>query len=130
MKTQAIYTSAGPVAGAPYSPAVRAGNLLFVSGQLGIDPATKQPFDDFPRQVEGAIAGVRALVEVAGGTLENVVKTTVFLSDIARFAELNEIYLRHFGAGGAVKPARSTYQVAALPLGGMVEIEAIAVLGE
>ncbi len=131
MKSEAIYTSAGPVAGAPYSPAVRAaGNLLFISGQLGIDPATKQPFDDFPRQVEGAIAGVRALVEAAGGTLENVVKTTVFLSDIARFAELNEIYLRHFGVGGAVKPARSTYQVAALPLGGMVEIEAIAVLDE
>ena len=127
---EAVYTSAGPVAGTPYSPAVRAGNLLFVSGQLGIDPATKQPFDDFPRQVEGAIAGVRALVEAAGGTLQNVVKTTVFLSDIARFAELNEIYGRHFGADGSIKPARSTFQVAALPLGGMVEIEAIAVLGE
>ncbi len=129
MRKEAVFGSAGAPA-APYTPAVRAGNLLFISGQLGTDPQTKLPFDDFSQQVEGAIAGVRALVEAAGGTLLNVVKTTVFLSDIGRFNELNEIYARHFGAGNDVRPARSTFQVAALPLGAMVEIEAIAVLGE
>jgi 2-iminobutanoate/2-iminopropanoate deaminase len=121
----AIYSPAGPPA-APYTPAVRAGNLLFISGQLGTDPATKMPYDDFEKQVEGAIAGVKVLAEAAGGSLANVVKTTCFLADINQFARFNEIYARHFG--GPVRPARSTFQVAALPLGAAVEIEAIAVL--
>ncbi|GAB4454104.1 MAG: RidA family protein [Armatimonadaceae bacterium] len=123
---QAIYSASGPVSGAPYSPAVRAGNLLFISGQLGLNPETKQPWEDFEQQVEGCIAGVRTLVEAAGGSLNNVVKTTVFLADLADFARLNEIYARHFNSD--VKPARSTFQVAGLPLGAAVEIEAIAVL--
>lgn len=115
-----------PVAGAPYTPAVRAGNLLFISGQLGLDPETKQPYPDFERQAEAVIANVRALVEAAGGTMENIVKTTVFLKDLGQFAALNAIYSRHFT--GAVRPARSTFEVAALPLGALVEIEAIALL--
>jgi len=128
MTVEAIYgQGSSPVAGAPYSPAVKQGDLLFISGQLGLDPETKKPYDDFAKQVEGAIAGVRALVEAAGGTLQNVVKTTVFLADISQFAALNEIYVRHFD--GPVKPARSTFQVAALPLGAAVEIEAIASIG-
>jgi 2-iminobutanoate/2-iminopropanoate deaminase len=122
----AVFGSGGPVAGSPYTPGVRVGNLLFISGQLGLDPETKQPHTDFEKQVEGAIAGVRSLVEAAGGSLENVVKTTVFLADLGQFARLNEIYARHFN--GSVKPARSTFQVAALPLGAAVEIEAIAAL--
>ena len=109
-------------------PPFQAGNLLFLSGQLGPDPATKKPYADFDQQVEGAIASVRSLVEAAGGTLDNVVKTTVFLADLGQFARLNEIYAKHFN--GAVRPARSTFQVAALPLGAAVEIEAIAVLPE
>ena len=125
-KQEAVYAGS-PVAGSPYTPAIRAGNLLFISGQLGIDPGTKKPHDDFEKQVEGAIASVRKLVEAAGGTLYDIVKTTVFLSDIENFERLNEIYRRHFN--NDLKPARSTFQVAALPLGGMVEIEAIAVLG-
>lgn len=125
---EAIYgQGSAPVAGAPYSPAVKQGNLLFISGQLGLDPETKKPHADFARQVEGAIAGVRSLVEAAGGTLDSVVKTTVFLADLGQFAQLNDIYARHFA--GPVKPARSTFQVAALPLGAAVEIEAIAVIG-
>ncbi len=126
MEFTPIYGKSGAVAGSPYTPAVRAGNLLFISGQLGLDPETKKPFAEFDQQVEGAIAGVRSLVESAGGTLENVVKTTVFLADLSQFARLNEIYASHFQ--GAVRPARSTFQVAALPLGAAVEIEAVAVL--
>jgi 2-iminobutanoate/2-iminopropanoate deaminase len=113
-----------PLAGAPYTPAVLAGDLLFISGQLGLDPETKKPYDDFERQVEGCIAGIRALVEHAGGTLADVVKTTVLMQDLAQFGAMNAIYGKHFD--GAIRPARSTYQVAALPAGAQVEIEAIA----
>ena len=126
-KQQAIHSASGPVAGSPYTPAVRAGDLLFISGQLGLDPETKQPHADFEKQVEGAVAGVRALVEAAGGTLEDVVKTTVFLAgDMSRFAALNAVYARLFT--GEVRPARSTIAVAALPLDALVEIEAVALL--
>lgn len=123
---EAVFGANAPFSGAPYSPAVRAGNLLFISGQLGLDPETKKPFDDFDAQVEGVFVGLKSLLEAAGGSLENVVKTTVFLADLGQFAALNAIYARHFS--GDVKPARSTFQVAALPAGAAVEIEAIAVL--
>ncbi|MBC8102734.1 MAG: hypothetical protein H7Z41_09125 [Cytophagales bacterium] len=126
MATQiAVHGSSGSVAGAPYTPAVRAGDFLFVSGQLGLDKETKKPHAEFAQQVEGAIAGLKGLLEAAGGSLENVVKTTVFLADLGQFAALNEIYGKHF-ADLPVKPARSTFQVAALPLGAAVEIEAVA----
>lgn len=123
----AVHGTSGPVAGSPYTPAVRAGDFLYISGQLGLDPETKKPHADFARQVEGCIAGLTTLLAAAGGSLENVVKATVFLADIGQFAALNEIYSKHFGVL-AVKPARSTFQVAALPLGADVEIEAIAYL--
>jgi 2-iminobutanoate/2-iminopropanoate deaminase len=127
MEKEAIFTGSGPVSNAPYSPGVRSGNLVFLSGQLGLDPETKQPHARFEQQVEGAIAGLKALCEAAGGSLDNIVKTTCFLSeDMSRFAEFNEIYARHFS--GAVRPARSTFAVAALPLGALVEIEAIALI--
>lgn len=128
MQKSAVFSQSGPLAGAPYTPAVRAqGELLFISGQLGLDPATKQPYEDFAAQVEGAIAGLKGLVEAAGGSLDNIVKTTVFLSgDMSRFPVLNEIYAKHFN--GEVRPARSTFAVAALPAGALVEIEAVAVL--
>ncbi|MDX1932757.1 MAG: Rid family detoxifying hydrolase [Capsulimonadales bacterium] len=128
MNVTAVFGTSGPVSGAPYTPAVRAGNLLFISGQLGLDPETGKPYPEFERQAEGAIAGLRALAEAAGGDLGHIVKTTVFLTDLSQFAQLNAIYARHFT--GAVRPARSTFQVAALPLGAAVEIEAIAVLPE
>ena len=123
----AVFSGAGAFAGAPYTPAVRVGDLLFISGQLGLDPDTKKPYAAFEQQVEGAIAGIKALVEAAGGSLDSVVKTTIFLADLGQFASLNEIYARHFT--GEVRPARSTFQVAALPAGAAVEIEAIAHLG-
>jgi 2-iminobutanoate/2-iminopropanoate deaminase len=127
MEKQAIAGAGAAVSGAPYTPAVRVGSLLFISGQLGLDPETKLPHTEFAAQVTGALAGIQALVEAAGGSLENIVKTTIFLAgDMSRFAELNGIYAAHFSVG--VKPARSTFAVAALPLGALVEIEAIAVL--
>ena len=125
-KQEAIWGSASPFGGAPYTPAVRAGNTLYISGQLGLDPDTKKPLDDFEKQVEGCIHGIKALVESAGGTLASVVKTTVFLSDIALFARFNAVYAQHFDS--TVRPARSTFQVAALPAGASVEIEAVAYL--
>ena len=129
MSKQAIYPSQGgaPVGGAPYTPAVKAGDTIYISGQLGLDPATGKPFESFEAQVEGAISGLKRLCEAAGGSLHNIVKTTVFLADLEQFAALNAIYARHFD--GAVRPARSTFQVAALPLGAAVEIEAVAVVG-
>ncbi len=129
MNKQAIYPKEGgaPVGGAPYSPAVKTHNTLYISGQLGIDPATGKPFEDFGRQVEGAITGMRRLCEAAGGTLGDVVKTTVFLADLSQFAALNAVYAAHFT--GDPRPARSTFQVAALPLGAAVEIEGVAVIG-
>jgi 2-iminobutanoate/2-iminopropanoate deaminase len=123
----AVHGNSGPVAGAPYTPAVKAGEFLYISGQLGLDPETKKPIADFAQQVEGSIAGLKSLLAAAGGSLENVVKTTVFLADLGQFAALNEIYAKHFGSL-EVKPARSTFQVAALPLGADVEIEAVAYL--
>jgi len=127
MTKEAIYpVVGGPVAGAPYTPAVKTGNLVFISGQLGLDPTTGKPFNDFEQQVEGVIAGLRNLCEAAGGSLDSVVKTTVFLTDLGQFAAMNAIYAQHFN--GAVRPARSTFQVAALPLGASVEIEAIAII--
>jgi 2-iminobutanoate/2-iminopropanoate deaminase len=128
LEKTAVFGHSGPVSGAPYSPGVKVGNMVFISGQLGLDPETKKPYEDFEKQTEGVLANLRALVEAAGGTMADVVKTTVFLSDIANFAQLNAIYSRHFDV--PVKPARSTYQVAALPLGAQVEIEAIVVLPE
>ena len=127
MEKHPLYGAGAAVPGAPYTPAVRVGDMVFISGQLGLDPETKQPHTEFAAQVEGAIAGIKALVEAAGGSLDNIVKTTIFLSgDMSRFAELNAIYAAHFSEG--VRPARSTFAVAALPLGALVEIEAIAVL--
>ena len=126
-KQTAVHGTSGPVAGAPYTPAVRAGEFLYISGQLGLDPETKKPYADFAQQVEGVFAGLKGLLAAAGGSLENVVKTTVFLTDLGKFAALNEIYGKHFG-DIEVKPARSTFQVAGLPLGADVEIEAVAYL--
>jgi len=124
MEKIAVTLPGAPAPTAPYTPAVRAGDLLFLSGQLGTDPATGKPWDDFEKQVEGAIAGLRRLCEAAGGSLDNVVKTTCFLTvDMSRFAEFNAIYARHFDG---VRPARSTFAVAALPLGALIEIEAVA----
>lgn len=117
-----------PVAGAPYSQAIAAspGEIVWVSGQVPVDPASGQLIEDDVRlQTALALRHVAAILAAAGGGLEHVVKTTVFLGDLGDFAAMNEVYARAFGAAA---PARATVEVAGLPLGALVEIEAVAVL--
>ena len=107
----------------PYSAAITSGDLLFCSGQLGMDPATGDLRDGVTAQAEQALVNLRALLTAAGFGVEHVVKCTIFLTNLADFATVNEIYGRTFSEP---YPARSTVQVAGLPKGGLVEIEAIA----
>lgn len=116
-----------PPAIGPYSPAVRCGHLLFCSGQLGLDPESGKLAEGLEAQAQQALANLAALLEDAGSSLEHVVKTTVFVQNLADFPVLNETYARAFAEN---RPARSTAEVAALPLGGLVEIEAIAYIPE
>ena len=110
----------------PYSPAIRAGNLLFISGQVGFDPATGALIDgDISAQTDQVMRNIGALLEAAGTDFAHVVRTTVFLADMGEFAAMNAVY-----AGYMVDPppARSTVQVAALPRNARVEIDVIAVV--
>lgn len=110
----------------PYSVGVKTGHLLFVSGQLGFDPETALLVDGgVEAQAHQALKNLRAILESAGSGLENVLKTTVFLMDMGDFAKVNAIYAEYFTEN---PPARSAVQVAALPKGGLVEIEAIALV--
>jgi len=121
-----IATEAAPAAIGPYSQAVRAGEYLFISGQLGLDPATKKLVEGgVEGQAERALANIDAILRASGCTLASVVKTTVLLQSMDDFPKLNAVYARFFSES---PPARATYQVAKLPLGGLVEIEAIAYL--
>jgi 2-iminobutanoate/2-iminopropanoate deaminase len=113
-----------PFQGAPYSQAIRAGDFVFVSGQLALRPgSTEIEADSIEEQTEQVFANLRAILEEAGSSLDRLVKTTVFLADLGDFASMNEVYARHVGA---TPPARSTIEVSALPSGARVEIEAIA----
>src|SRR5438105_11015826 len=113
----------GPFQGAPYSQAIRAGDFVFVSGQLGIRVGGSAPEGDVRAQTEQVFANLRAVLEEAGSGLDRLVKTTVFLADLGDFAAMNEVYVRHVGEQ---PPARATIEVAALPSGAKVEIEAVA----
>ncbi len=115
-----------PFQGAPYSQAIRAGEFVFVSGQVAITPGTSEVTGaTIGEQTEQVFANLKAILEEAGSGLERLVKTTVFLSDFDDFAGMNEVYARHVGDE---PPARSTVEVARLPAGIRVEIEAIAAL--
>ncbi len=115
-----------PKAIGPYSPAVQAHGLTFISGQGGIDPATgKLAEGGVEAETRQVLANVKNLLEAAGTSLENVVKTTVFLRDMADFSKMNAVYAEFFTQQ---PPARSTIQAAALPMGIAVEIEAIAIV--
>lgn len=120
-----IHTSKAPAAIGPYSQGNRAGDTVYLSGQLGIDPATGKLPEGIEAQAKQSLANVEALLTAAGATFADVVKTTVYLADIADFAAVNEIYASKFEAPF---PARSAFQVAALPAGGLVEIEVVAAL--
>lgn len=127
MSRQIISTSNAPAAIGPYSQAIRAGQFLFASGQLGLDPTSGELREGIEAQTRQALANMQAVLAEAGATVANVVKTTIFLADMADFAVVNRIYGEVFGHE---PPARSTVQVAALPKNGLVEIEMIVFLGE
>ena len=115
-----------PFQGAPYSQAITAGGLVFVSGQLALRPDHAEIVGDtIQEQTEQVLANLRAILEAGGSGLDRLVKTTVYLVDLGDFAGMNEVYARHVGDE---PPARATVEVAALPSGAKVEIEAIATI--
>lgn len=119
-----ISTSAAPAAIGPYSQAVAYGNLLFCSGQLSLTADGQGPIgDDARAQTEQIMKNIEAVLTAGGSSFDKVIKTTIFLIDMADFAAVNEVYGAHFGSN---PPARSTVAVSALPKGGLVEIEVIA----
>ena len=123
-----ISTSKAPAAIGPYSQAIKTDGCLFTSGQLGIDPETKKfAGTDISSQTAQIFKNLSAIVTEAGIDLTYVVKTTVFLKDLNDFAAMNSVYEKAFGTH---KPARSTVQVARLPLDGLVEVECIALLNK
>jgi 2-iminobutanoate/2-iminopropanoate deaminase len=130
MATQAkavVRTDAAPAPfqGAPYSQAIKAGEFVFVSGQLGLKPDHGEITGGIEEQTEQVFANLAAILAEAGTSLDRLVKTTVYLADLGDFGAMNEVYARHVGAS---PPARATVEVAALPSGALVEIEAIATL--
>jgi 2-iminobutanoate/2-iminopropanoate deaminase len=121
---EVIATNRGPKAIGPYSQAIKAGGLLFLSGQIPLDPATQQLVaGDIAAQTERVLQNISGILEAAGSSLARVVKTTVFLKNMNDFAGMNEVYGHHFSAD---PPARSTVEVARLPKDVLVEIEVIA----
>lgn len=126
MKLEIISTNNAPAAIGPYSQAVKAGNLLFCSGQIALDPSTGEMVQgDVVVQSERVMANIVAMLAAAGTELSNVAKTTIYLADMGDFAAVNEIYGRYFSQH---KPARSTVAVKGLPRGALLEIEVTAVV--
>ena len=116
-----------PFQGAPYSQAIKAAGLVFVSGQVALRPGARELVPGgIAEQTEQVFANLRAILEAAGSSLDRIVKTTVFLQRFEDFAGMNEVYARHIGDA---PPARATVEVARLPSGALVEIEAIALAG-
>ena len=124
MPIETVATSGAPRAIGPYSQALRAGGFIFTAGQVGFDPTTGELVDGgIAEQTRQVLQNIRAILEAGGSGLAQVVKTTVFLVDMADFGAMNDVYAEAFGAH---RPARSTVAVAALPRGARVEIEAVA----
>jgi 2-iminobutanoate/2-iminopropanoate deaminase len=127
MDKQRIHTDDAPAAVGPYSQAIRTGGFVFTAGQVALDPVSGELVggDDVATQTEQVIGNLRAVLAAAGTDLAHVVKTTVFLKSMGDFAAMNAVYARHFPEPF---PARSTVEVGALPKGGLVEIECIALI--
>jgi 2-iminobutanoate/2-iminopropanoate deaminase len=124
MQRHVTATADAPAAVGPYSQAIRSGDTVYTAGQLGLDPATgKLAEGGIQAQTRQALRNIQAILAASGSGMAHVVKTTVFLQDMADFRDMNEVYASFFTDA---PPARSTVQVAALPLGGLVEIEAVA----
>ena len=124
---ETVHTDKAPKALGPYSQAVTAGHMVFVSGQLGLDPETGNFVEGgVPEQTERVLQNLTAILEAAGATLGDVTACTVFLKDMNDFAAMNEVYARHFTAN---PPSRAAIEVARLPKDGLVEISCIAVKG-
>jgi 2-iminobutanoate/2-iminopropanoate deaminase len=123
---EAIFTDKAPKPVGPYSQAVRAGNLLFISGQIPLDPKTGEVVrGDFKNAVERVMENIKAIVEAAGATMDDIVKVTVYIRDMSKFGEFNEVYSKYFRGP---PPARVVVEVSRLPLDVDLEVEAIAVL--
>jgi 2-iminobutanoate/2-iminopropanoate deaminase len=123
----AVSTSHAPAAIGPYSQAVRLGNLLYASGQIPLDPASGQIVPGaITEQTTRVLENIKAILAAAGTDLAHVVKTVVFLKDMAGFAAMNAVYARYLAPEGVTPPARSTVAVAGLPRDALVEIEVIA----
>lgn len=123
IKKQVVYTDNAPKAIGPYSQAIKYGDILFISGQLGINPKTNELPADIETQTKYSMENLKAILEEAGMGLNDVVQTHIFLKDIKDFQKVNEIYAKYFESD---YPARSTMQVAALPKDGKIEIEMTA----
>ncbi len=127
MSVRTISTAAAPAAIGPYSQGVVANGFLYTAGQIALNPASGNVIDgDVVAQTERVLANLAAVIEAAGGSWQQVVKTTVFLAEMADFPKVNEVYARVLGDA---RPARSTVQVAGLPRGVLVEIDAIVAVG-
>lgn len=120
---QAVNSPHAPAAVGPYSAAIEHDGLLFVSGQLPLDPLSGQMSDDIKEQTARSLENIKALLEAAGSSMDKVLKTTVLLTDISTFAAVNEVYASYFSVPF---PARACFEVSALPKGASVEIECIA----
>jgi 2-iminobutanoate/2-iminopropanoate deaminase len=127
MNKTVISTPLAPAAAGQYSQAVRTGNLLFASGQIPIDPASGQIIDDksIAAQTRRVLTNLQAVVAAAGGSMEHIVKTTVYLKNMSEFAEMNSVYAEFFHTN---PPARATVEVARLPRDVSIEVDCIAVL--
>lgn len=127
-KSFPIATDAAPAAIGPYSQAIRAGNTVYLSGQIPLDPATQEMVGDaFAAQAGQVFENIAAVADAAGGSLADIVKLTVYLIDLSRFAEVNEIMASYFKEP---YPARAAIEVSALPRGAQIEIDAIMVISD
>jgi 2-iminobutanoate/2-iminopropanoate deaminase len=126
MSAETIYTDQAPAPIGPYSQAKKIGGFLFTAGQVALDGNGTLVGDDAATQARQAIANLQAVLDAGGASLDNVVKTTIFLKDMGDFAQVNQVYAEFFGTSA---PARSTVEVARLPKDALVEIEAIAFTG-